>query len=581
MLFRSGFGIEQAEAEEAEFASKTEAAAKPSKAEVEAIANAAAVKEAAEAVLVVCTAAVASSKVTSGGLPTAGEADGETLADTNRVLLIGQVSKVQNGPWIARSAKAWERPPGYASGSAQGVNQYIEVQAGATKAGYIYVLKSPRAEFVVDTAETEWEENPVGSGVVPNVITSVTRTTLGIEALALDPLGRFNTALGYQVMHVAAQTETLFTGNIKAGENKIKNIAPVSGTMAELYAKLQFGGFLSCAAHPNALITNADLSPLPTKAEFEASKELSMEGNAVETVVGATILQLWGASYNTGVGYSALAYVSTGSGNTAVGEIAGSQITTGEENTVVGCEALIGRETGKTIKLNVAIGFGTLNDCRSNGNTAVGTNAMVAHQVGEYNVAVGIRALQWGKTGEHNTAVGAEALQNMQAEHNVSVGSQSMKVATTANQCVAVGYAALTVATTGTQNTAVGNYAGGGVTSGSENTLLGAGAGSSLKTTSGNVCLGNEAGKTAVGSNELFIANNETTPWIQGAESGKKIGFMGGTPTARVSESLSTGALGTPTLTTPYGYATKAEAEAAFKFIEKASAFMHASGLTA
>jgi len=33
-----------------------------------------------------------------------------------------------------------------------------------------------------------------------------------------------------------------------------------------------------------------------------------------------------------------------------------------------------------------------------------------------------------------------------------------------------------------------------------------------------------------VSFNELYIANNETTPWIRGAESGKKIGFCGAAP---------------------------------------------------
>lgn len=61
---------------------------------------------------------------------------------------------------------------------------------------------------------------------------------------------------------------------------------------------------------------------------------------------------------------------------------------------------------------------------------------------------------------------------------------------------------------------------------------------------------------------------------------GSKLGFNTAAPIARVAESLATGSLGTPT-EGKFGFATKAEAEAAFKFIEQFSKWAHESGLTA
>ena len=90
-----------------------------------------------------------------------------------------------------------------------------------------------------------------------------------------------------------------------------------------------------------------------------------------------------------------------------------------------------------------------------------------------------------------------------------------------------MGIAALEKATAGSNT---GMKAGAAVTTEGYNTFIGSEAGKAC-TGSGNVCLGNAAGAKAVGIfNELYIANNETTPWIRGAESGKKIGFCGAAP---------------------------------------------------
>jgi hypothetical protein len=466
--------------------------------------------------------AVATANISSlSGIPSKSLTDEVELEAGQIVLLVGQSTGSQNGVW-AVAAGAWTRPTGFTHGSEQrGV--ISPILAGATHAGSVWLLKN-KAKVVVDTTAQEWE-----SSTVTGVLATKPRTALGLEALQSDAGGHFNTAVGYQAMANAKQDETTFTATITKGS---KTLTAVS--VAKL-SELNFGGFLTCAAHPNALPEECVLAPLPTEAEFEKNKELKIEQAALESVTGASILQRWGAGYSTALGYRALQAITTGSGNTAVGEIAGVHLTTGGENTIVGCEAM---DHAETANICVAIGFLALNANTASGNVAVGASAAANNTTGEYNVAVGRSALEKNTTGAQNVAVGNLALEKNNGSANVAIGDSAMRPATGANANTAVGYAAMAGATTAEENVAIGTFAGGNITSGESNTLVGADAGSELKTGSKNVMIGYNAGHKETGSNKLYIANSETnTPLILGEFPNEslqfnatKMGFFKATP---------------------------------------------------
>ena len=91
-------------------------------------------------------------------------------------------------------------------------------------------------------------------------------------------------------------------------------------------------------------------------------------------------------------------------GNTAIGFEALKSDTTGYDNTAIGVEALGDNRTGFD---NVAIGFGALFSNRKAGNTAIGAEALVNNTTGQNNVALGDLAGSNLTTGSNNIDIGA------------------------------------------------------------------------------------------------------------------------------------------------------------------------------
>jgi hypothetical protein len=169
--------------------------------------------------------------------------------------------------------------------------------------------------------------------------------------------------------------------------------------------------------------------------------------------------------YNTGVGINSLKSATTGEKNTGLGYNSLKATTSGNENTAVGANSLWRNINGWK---NVAVGGQTLREnINGENNTAVGQMAMFLNEAGSHNVAIGKETLGWNTHGNYNTAVGTQAW-----------GSSAL----------------------GEENTVVGYQAGANSTSGT-----------------GNVFLGHKAGYSESNpSNQLIIANNETTSIIKG-----------------------------------------------------------------
>jgi hypothetical protein len=179
---------------------------------------------------------------------------------------------------------------------------------------------------------------------------------------------------------------------------------------------------------------------------------------------------------------------------------------------------------------NTAVGFQALNAHDSGvGNTAMGCNALVlqAGTFKDYSTALGYRALEKNNvaastavgayalaintTGTRNTAVGTYALEkNVTASNNTAFGTSALSKLYTGDGCTAIGHNAAANTAQGGNTTAVGSYAHFNA-SGQDNTVIGAnaladgyGTISSVTAVGANAAKKNRAnGTTAIGFEAL------------------------------------------------------------------------------
>jgi hypothetical protein len=178
------------------------------------------------------------------------------------------------------------------------------------------------------------------------------------------------------------------------------------------------------------------------------------------------------AYYNTGIGQSALANLTTGYFNTAVGGGSLLNNTTGIYNTAVGLNSLTNNINGEY-------------------NTALGVNSLLSNTTGRLNLAVGMTSLYRNTNGEYNTALGSNSLfSNIDGANNTAVGYQSLKSNLSGFNNTAVGYNSL-LSSTGNYNTAIGYNAGSTITTGANLTCIGIDAAPSSATAFDQVTLGN------------------------------------------------------------------------------------------
>jgi len=123
-------------------------------------------------------------------------------------------------------------------------------------------------------------------------------------------------------------------------------------------------------------------------------------------------------------------------GNTAVGTQALLDLTTGQDNTALGFRALTENTEGN---LNTAVGTAALKQNRNGArNTATGFHALDQNRFGKNNTANGYFALR-GDRGDFNTAVGAWALHTSSGDNNIALGYRAGFSLTTGNQNIDIG----------------------------------------------------------------------------------------------------------------------------------------------
>ena len=265
-----------------------------------------------------------------------------------------------------------------------------------------------------------------------------------------------------------------------------------------------------------------------------------------------------GNSANTGVGYSALAALTTGLGNAAVGYQALRANGTGDYNTAAGAYTLIANTAGN---FDTAGGFQSLTSNTTGSiNTAYGTNTLFSNTTGGANTAVGYQALVTSTTGANNTAIGSEAgtpydFANTAGTNNTFVGyfantggvneaALSNATAIGANAEVTASNALILGSINGVNNSASDTSVGIGTTapiakfsvSGNENTTNGFASAVSLSNTAsggGNWYLRAGANGTRTPASGLTIAN-DIGYWMT-ITSGGAVGINTVTPDATLS----------------------------------------------
>lgn len=184
--------------------------------------------------------------------------------------------------------------------------------------------------------------------------------------------------------------------------------------------------------------------------------------------------------------------------NVAIGLNAGRDITTGDGNTGVGTAAIIRTTSGSN---NSAFGAGSLQfNTTGASNSAFGSATMGANNDGSDNSAFGFGSLAQNTSGNLNSSFGVVSMgANTTGGNNSAFGAYSLYVNTTGTDNTSIGYNSLSAINPGTGNTAVGSFAG---------TYIGSGF--SLNTSCNNsVYIGFESRASSTGSsNEIVIGNN-------------------------------------------------------------------------
>jgi hypothetical protein len=344
-------------------------------------------------------------------------------------------------------------------------------------------------------------------------------TAVGCEALkgSTTPennIGYSNTAVGSQSLFV----NSFGSSNTAIGANALNfNTTGYSNTATGRYAlSNNTEGTRNTANGSYALFYN-QANSRSTAIGMDAMRNADDRTNGQET-------------YNTAVGYSALAGSATaanntGQWNTAIGDMALTSNTSGNSNTATGVNVLANNTTGIY-------------------NTATGHNALFQNTAGYNNSAYGTSALKSNKANSRSTAIGAFAMYYAddrptgQETYNTAVGYEALLGSTTAANNIgryntAIGDQALYGNTSGNSNSAFGKSAGVAITNGSGNTCLGFQAGDNITTGSNNIIIGlNADAPSATSDNQLVIGS---TNLLYGDMTNNRIGLGGvTTPTQKL-----------------------------------------------
>ena len=383
-------------------------------------------------------------------------------------------------------------------GSADAIQ--LTVQGNGTQTSDIFVVEKSDGEdyFAID-----------GNGDMVTDSTTDTNTWVGVGAgndgIGTENLGAGNNALG--------AIEAGAINNVGIGSNAAAALTTSSGTVA---IGVDAGKSLTTIGDNVAIGTSA-LATAVVAQKCTAIGTRSMEASTGWSNIGIgyeTLRTNTTGSSCLAIGSRALASTTTENALMAIGAGALENNTTGDNNQAIGTLAMQDNTSGRR---NIAIGINAMQLNNGNYNLALGWRAAYSNVSGAYNIAIGYAALILS-TVSYNTAIGCYALtDNEEGQVNTAIGYKALFKNTDGGANMALGPNSLQDNTTGNYNTAIGYQAMTDNTTGDNNTAIGPAALRNV-TGNGNTGIGFNAGKGQVGiSNQLWIANTDTsTPLIYG-----------------------------------------------------------------
>ena len=239
----------------------------------------------------------------------------------------------------------------------------------------------------------------VGYKAGTELTTGVSNTILGSEALSTATTALNNVAIGTGAMK-SVKTATVVDGCVAIGVNALlgnsSNTTGINGTVAVGYAALtalQTGSKNTAVGYQAGLAVTTGASN--TVVGYDALVT-NIDGSA-NTAVGQDALYTFeadsaGHGDNTGLGYLAGKFISTGTNNTFVGSNAGLGITgtplSGNMNTALGYQA--------GLELEGAAAF----------NTMIGARAGQTTEAGTENTCIGYNCVAYDDTADNQVVIG-------------------------------------------------------------------------------------------------------------------------------------------------------------------------------
>jgi hypothetical protein len=424
-----------------------------------------------------------------------------------------------------------------------------------------------------EAAETGADNTATGYYAMQANTSGTNNTALGYEALYSNTSGASNVAVGEVALNdntsgsdnVAIGIDALYSNATSSNNTAIGTNALDQATAGPNTALGSSAGFYVSTGTDNIAIgydamVGTSANPLTGTIAANLGGNIAIGDNALTAITGnadgnvaigynaLTKSTVNSTNPNTGVGFDAMEYATSGTNNTALGNNAmlgaSASPLTGDYNVALGDSALYKIEGGAnnniaigyyamggqyagsaaTGEYNVAIGSNALNNITGgNDNTAVGYQAGAAITSGNNATAFGTNALYSLSTASGDTAIGFSALEQTTANPNTALGYEAGYYITSGTDNIAIGYQAMQGTSahpvTGTDNTAIGDYALTAISAGgTDNTVLGYSAGTAVTSGTDNTLVGYESGKgVSTGTYNIIVGEDPSSAITTGS----------------------------------------------------------------
>ena len=362
----------------------------------------------------------------------------------------------------------------------------------------IYIGSDPSG-----TTSTANYNTALGTSALDAITTADANTAIGRAALTDLTTSPDNTAVG------AYAGEKVTTGN---GQNTF--VGAYSGEEVSTGAYNTAAGYNSGGGGSSPAATgnyNSAFGYASLQNTTSASSNVAVGGFSMQVNTTGT--------ENVAVGYQTLDANLTGNRNAAVGHQALSALNPSGDvdtyNSALGYRALATLTTGT---VNTGVGHGALENATTGyRNTAAGGASLQVLTTGYDNVAVGSSSLQQNTEGYKNIGIGYQCMAlNTTGSNNVAMGENALRTNVDGHGSVAVGWRALYSADPASAgymyNVAMGFQAGYGVGTGKENIFIGGNAGHdtvSLTTGNYNVVVGTDCRTSAADSANQIVLGHD------------------------------------------------------------------------